>query len=94
MAIRVGIIGAGKMGLSHFAIANALPDAAVVAVCDTSRYVLSVLRKYAGIQTFTHHDEMIDEAHLDAVIVATPTSTHFTYARDAGTDAHVFVEKP
>ena len=95
MAIRVGIIGAGKMGLSHFAIANALPEAAVVAVCDTSRYVLSVLRKYAGVQTFTHHDEMIDEARLDAVIVATPTSTHFTYAKDAlERDVHVFVEKP
>src|SRR5262249_61957925 len=68
MAIRVGIIGAGKMGLSHFAIANALPEAAVVAVCDTSRYVLSVLRKYAGVQTFTHHDEMIVAARPEAVL--------------------------
>ena len=40
------------MGLSHFAIANALPDTAVVAVCDTSRYVVSLLKKYAGVQTF------------------------------------------
>ena len=95
MAIRVGIIGAGKMGLSHFAIANALPGLAVVAVCDTSRYVLSVLRKYAGVQTFTHHDEMIHAARLDAVIVSTPTSTHFAYAKDAlERDVHVFVEKP
>jgi len=38
--------------LSHFAIANALPDTAVVAVCDTSRYVVSLLKKYAGVQTF------------------------------------------
>lgn len=60
--IRVGNIGAGKMGLSHFAIANALPDTAVVAVCDTSRYVVSLLKKYAGVQTFTHYQEMIDEA--------------------------------
>ena len=62
MGIRVGNIGAGKMGLSHFAIANALPDTAVVAVCDTSRYVVSLLKKYAGVQTFTHYQEMIDEA--------------------------------
>ena len=60
MGIRVGNIGAGKMGLSHFAIA--LPDTAVVAVCDTSRYVVSLLKKYAGVQTFTHYQEMIDEA--------------------------------
>ena len=38
------------MGLSHFAIANAMPDTAVVAVCDTSRYVLSVLKKYVGVR--------------------------------------------
>jgi hypothetical protein len=44
------------------AIANALPDTAVVAVCDTSRYVVSLLKKYAGVQTFTHYQEMIDEA--------------------------------
>ena len=55
MGIRVGIVGAGKMGLSHFAIANALPDTAVVAVCDTSRYVVSVLKKYAGVQTFARY---------------------------------------
>ena len=57
MSIRIGIVGAGKMGLSHFAIANALPDTAVVAVCDTSRYVNSVLNKYAGVQTFTRYQE-------------------------------------
>jgi len=95
MGIRVGIVGAGKMGVSHFAIANALPDTAVVAVCDTSHYIVSVLKKYTGVQTFTGYQEMIDEARLDAVIVATPTSTHFACARYAlERDIHVFVEKP
>src|SRR5208283_5037314 len=95
MGIRIGIVGAGKMGLSHFSIANALPGAAVVAVCDTSHYVLSVLKKYVGVQTFTRYQEMVDETRPDAVIVATPTSTHFAcaqYALERG--AHLFVEKP
>ena len=95
MSIRIGIVGAGKMGLSHFAIANALPDTAVVAVCDTSRYVNSVLNKYAGVQTFTRYQEMIDECRPDAVIIATPTSTHFECAKYAlERDVHIFVEKP
>ncbi len=95
MGIRIGIVGAGKMGISHFAIANALPDTAVVAVCDTSRYVISVLKKYAGVQTFTSYQEMIDEARPDAVIIATPTSTHFECAKYAlERDVHLFVEKP
>jgi len=95
MAIRVGIIGAGKMGISHFAIVRAHPDAEVVAVCDTSRYVLSVLRKYAAVDTYLSYQKMIDQARLDAVIIATPTSTHFPCARYAlERNQHLFVEKP
>jgi scyllo-inositol 2-dehydrogenase (NADP+) len=95
MGIRIGIVGAGKMGVSHFAIANALPDTAVVAVCDTSSYVVSLLKKYGGVQTFAHFKDMIDEARPDAVIVATPTSTHFACAQYAlRRDVHIFVEKP
>ncbi len=95
MTVRVGIVGAGKMGISHYAVVNAHPDATVAAVCDTSGYVLSVLEKYGGIQTFKTYQEMIDRAGLDAVIVATPTATHFAcaeYALEHG--VHVFVEKP
>ena len=95
MTIRIGIVGAGKMGLSHFAIANAIPGASVVAVCDTSRYVLSVLRKHVGVQTFTSFDDMFADGGIDAVIVATPTSTHYpcaTLALESG--LHLFVEKP
>lgn len=95
MSIRVGLVGAGKMGISHFAIVNAHPDAAVVAVCDTTGYVLSVLEKYTGVETYKDYKPMIDKAKLDAVLIATPTATHFdcaNYALSKG--LHVFVEKP
>ena len=95
MGIKVGIIGAGKMGLSHFSVVNAMRDAGVVAVCDTSRYVLSVLNKYVGVETFTSPEEMIERAGLDAVFIATPSSTHFDCARHAlDRGLHLFVEKP
>jgi len=95
MAIRVGIVGAGKMGLSHYAIANALPGAAVVAVCDTSRYILSVLRKHVAVDTYTNYEEMISEGRLDCIIIATPTATHFQCTKYAlEKNLHVFVEKP
>ncbi len=95
MVVRVGLIGAGKMGISHLAIVNAHPDTQVVAVCDTVGYVLSALKKHAGIETYKDYKEMIDEARLDAVIIATPTSTHYQCARYAlEKNLHVFVEKP
>jgi predicted dehydrogenase len=93
--IRAGIVGIGKMGLSHFAIANALPGVEVVAVCDTSRYVCSVLKKYTRVETYPGYEEMIAGTRLDCLIVATPTSTHFPLARYAlEKGLHLFVEKP
>jgi len=95
MVVRVGIVGAGKMGISHYAIVNAHKDASVVAVCDTSSYVLSILRKYAGVSTFDDYEEMIDRSNLDALVIATPTATHFPCARHAlEKNLHLFVEKP
>lgn len=95
MVVRVGLIGAGKMGISHLAIVNAHPDTQVVAVCDPVGYVLSVLKKYTGLETYKDYKKMIDEVHLDAVIIATPSSTHFQCAKYAlEKDLHVFVEKP
>ena len=95
MVVRVGIVGAGKMGISHLSIVNAQRDASVVAVCDTSSYVLSVLRKYIGVETFDRYEDMIDRGALDAVVVATPTATHFPCAKRAlEKGLHVFVEKP
>ena len=83
------------MGISHYAIVNAHRNASVVAVCDTSSYVLSVLRKYTGVETYDSYEKMIDQAGLDAVLVATPTATHFPCAKYAlEKNLHLFVEKP
>lgn len=93
--IRVGLIGAGKMGISHFALLGAHPRVEVAAICDPATYLTSALRKHTGVATYKDHPRMFDEARLDAVFVATPTSTHFEAARDAlERGLHVFVEKP
>lgn len=93
--IRVGLIGAGKMGISHYALLGARPNVEVVAVCDSATYITSALRKHTGVITFKDHEKMIDAMKLDCVFVATPSSTHFEaawYALERG--LHVFVEKP
>ena len=48
--IRVGLIGAGKMGISHLSILGAHPEVEVVGVNDTSKIVLDVLKKYSSFQ--------------------------------------------
>ena len=48
--IKIALIGAGKMGLSHLAILGAHPDVQIVGVADTSKMVTDVLEKYSGFQ--------------------------------------------
>ena len=93
--LRTGLIGVGKMGMSHLAIAGANPDLDVVAVCDSQGFVLSTLESLTGLSTFKNYKKMIDRERLDCVFVSTPTDSHFEIAKHAiEAGVNVFVEKP
>lgn len=93
--IRVGIVGLGKMGISHLAILNAHPDVEVTAVCDSSKYVLDGLAKYTGLETYSDYHMTLRDAGLDAVLIATPSALHAPMVHAAfDTGLHVFCEKP
>jgi predicted dehydrogenase len=93
--IRIAVVGLGKMGLSHLAIIGKHPDAQVVGVCDTSGFVLDVLRKNTGMSTFIDYDTMLKEARPEAVIIATPSRFHAGLVRTSiERGLHVFCEKP
>lgn len=93
--INVGVVGLGKMGLSHFSIINAHPDVNVVGICDTSGYLLDVLGKYTGVATYSDVGKMLDSANLDAAIISTPSKFHAPMVRTClERDIHVFCEKP
>jgi predicted dehydrogenase len=93
--IKIGIVGLGKMGLSHVAIVNAHPDVELAAVCDASGYLLDVLKKYTGIAVYGDYNTMLRERELDAVLIATPSRAHASMVRAAlDRGLHVFCEKP
>ena len=95
MLIKVAVVGLGKMGLSHHAMVNVHPDVEVLGICDSSSYVLGVLKKYTGVETYTDFDAMLEKIDLDAVVIATPSSSHAHMVRTAlERDLHVFCEKP
>ncbi len=93
--IKVGVVGLGKMGLSHLSMFNAHPDVEVTAICDSTGYLLSVLGKYTGLRTYSDMNAMLDEADLDAVVISTPSVMHAPMVRRAmERGLHVFCEKP
>lgn len=93
--IRLGVVGLGKMGLSHLSMINAHPEVRVEAVVDSAGYILGVLSKYTGLATFTDYERMLDSVELDAVLIATPTQFHAPMVRAAlERGLHVFCEKP
>jgi len=93
--LKVALIGAGKMGISHLSILGAHPDVEVVGVCDTSKMVNDFLTKYGQFNCFTDYKKMVDEVNPQAVFVAVPTKFHYTIIKDlVEKNVHVFAEKP
>jgi predicted dehydrogenase len=93
--IKAGIIGLGKMGISHAAIVSPHPDAELVAVCDTSSLILDAFKKFTNVNVYSDYIRMIDSEKLDCVVVSTPTRFHYPivkYALEKG--IHTFCEKP
>jgi len=94
--IRVGVIGYGYWGPNLVRNFMAAQGSSVVAVCDLREARLSSLRKiYPTLRTFNNTNELIQDREVDAVVIATPVSSHFELAMAAlRAGKHVLVEKP
>src|SRR6056297_3736975 len=92
--VRIGVVGLGKMGLSHFAMVNAHPQVETIA-CDGAGFMVDVLGRNLENTIYRDYDTMLDAERLDAVVIATPSRLHApmtTAALERG--LHVFCEKP
>lgn len=92
--VRIAVVGLGKMGLSHFAMVNAHPNADTIA-CDGSGFLVDVLSKNIETPVHKDFDALLAREALDAVVIATPSKLHAPMveaALDKG--LHVFCEKP
>jgi predicted dehydrogenase len=91
---RVAHAGLGQWGANVVRVAGELADLAWV--CDRDE---DALARFAGrhpqARATTSFDDVLGDASVEAVIVATPVPTHFDLARRAlEAGKHVFVEKP
>jgi predicted dehydrogenase len=93
--IRVGMVGLGKMGLSHHAIVNSHPEAQVVAACESNGFITDVLTQHTGLRCHRSFDELLAREQLDAVVISTPSRLHASMVAAAlERGLHVFCEKP
>ncbi len=94
--VRIGIVGAGKMGLLHATVLSSTGRAKIVGVCERGfalRRFLPRLFKHAVI---VKDIQGLTKVGLDAVYVTTPISSHFAVASQvikARIADHIFVEK-
>jgi predicted dehydrogenase len=97
--IGVGFIGVGGRGSSHLATVQRLikdgENLKVVAVNDAYKYRLDEAAKPSGAKAFRKHTDLLADAAVDIVCIATPDRLHVPQALDAiraGKD--VYCEKP
>ncbi len=94
--IGIGVIGYGYWGPNLVRNFAEVPGSRVVAVSDLRPERLAqVQARYPAVKTTQDHGDLIADPAIDAVVIATPVSTHFDLAMQAlQAGKHVLVEKP
>ena len=95
--IRYGIIGAGNMGCEHIRNIALTPAAVVTAIADPFAASRAAAVAAAGpdITAYADYRALLDDAAIDAVVIATPNHTHAAVLDDTfPTGKHILVEKP
>src|SRR4030095_9304991 len=94
--IKFGVIGYGYWGPNLVRNFMEAQGSTVVAVCDQRSERLGPLQdRYPNIKTVNNSAELFQDAAIDAIVIATPVSSHFELAMAAlEADKHVLVEKP
>ena len=95
--IRIGIVGAGRIGHVHAeSVTYHIPEAEVAMVTDVVEANAKKLAEKYGIPKYSaNYMDLINDPEIDAVLVCSPTPTHADIsiaAMKAG--KHVFCEKP
>lgn len=91
---KVAVIGVGHWGKNL--VRNFFNLGALSMVCDLSQERLeSIKKEYPGIRTTSDIDIVLADREVKAVVIATPSDTHFPVARQALlAGKHIYVEKP
>lgn len=91
--MNVGIVGLGHLGKIHLKLVSEISEFNVSAIYDIDKNVIANLAYHHHAKICDSYDELL--LLCDAVLIITPTPTHFELASKAiKFGKHVFIEKP
>lgn len=94
MTVRIGILGAGRIGKAHAKAISATQGAEVVAVAEPFAEAAKTMAEQYSCDIRTI-DEIAQSSDIDAVIICTPTDTHADLIEQfCKVGKAVFCEKP
>lgn len=91
----LGLVGVGYWGPNHLRVIEDSARAELKWVCDSNQERLDRVSPRTRATTTTELDRVLEDPDTDALIIATPMSTHFEIgmrALEAG--KHLMIEKP
>ena len=93
--LRIGVIGLGRLGYHHAMNVTKSQRAALTAVSDPFPEALKRGVDNFGVKGYADYKEMIASEEVDAIVVATPTKTHYDVLMNCiAAKKPIFVEKP
>lgn len=94
--VSVGVVGCGYWGPNLVRNLAESRKCGRLVCCDIDAARLELMKgRYSSVETVSSLDDLLRRDGLDAVMLATPISSHYELARQALLSGkHVFVEKP
>ena len=94
--VNIAIVGYGYWGPNIVRNFQEIDNASLIACCDTKKEQLDLAKKkYPQIKITSSFKDLLTNPSIEAIIIATPTKTHYTLAKKALlAGKHVWIEKP
>jgi len=92
-AIKVAVIGVGKLGLRHAEVYTKLHGVELVGVCDVIEHRAKEAAHQFKTRAFTDYRDLLKEAQAASIVV--PSSSHYALSKDfLENNVHLLIEKP
>ncbi|MBX2883651.1 MAG: inositol 2-dehydrogenase [Granulosicoccus sp.] len=92
---KIAVLGCGRIGVMHAANIAAHPRVSLAGVYDLAPSSAEAVASCHNVKQFNSADEVFTDSNVDAVLVASPTSTHVDFIEQSvNSGKPVLCEKP